>query len=321
MNLEKRARSGPGQNREAAGAATDPSCADSHDSSARCEPKLGMTHAVPVQECLKEPRWSAYREGLWGRRPNPLAPAGDLRPGADMGVPMGERLVAPTAAMLSDDGSSSDAGSLSRSSSSSLDSSPGPRQRVRRLACRVISSDPDEVSDHTEWGVTSTTAPEFPALQVPSDASLTQAVTTSVFHRSQVETDEAAASGASPVIVQTSSARDRLSCAQQGRMSPATSPRGAPVGAFDSQSPLSRPVTPAEPISVDWTPRTGFDWALLETDSWEKFEEVAQQAAQGAARNVVDEVTPGEYQRQGEMANGGPQDSSEQRGVPATWSD
>ncbi len=251
----------------------------------------GYGDSVPVQECLKEPWWSAYREGLWGRRPNPPAPAGDVRPGANVSVPMGERLVAPTAAMPSNDGSSSDSGSLSQSSLSSSDSSPGPRQRVRRLAHRVISSDPEEVSDNTAEGVTSTTAPEFPALRVPSDASLTQAVTTSVFHRSQVETDEAAAAGALPIIVRTSRARDRLSCARRGRMSPATSPRGAQVRTSDGQSPFSRPVNPAESSRVDWTPRAGFDWAPIETESWEKFEEVAQQAAQGAAKKAVDYAT------------------------------
>ncbi len=199
-----------------------------------------------------------------------------------MNVPIGERLVDPTASIPSNEGSSSDSGSLSQSSSSSSDSSPGPRQTVRRLARRVISSDPGQ-------GVTSTTAPEFPALRVPPDASLTQAVTTSVFHRNQVQTDEAAASGASPVIVRTSRAQHWLSCAQQGRISPETSPRGAPVRTFDDRSPLSRPATPAESSRVDWTPReSGFDWVPIETDSWGKFEEVAQHAARGAARKVVD---------------------------------
>ncbi len=133
---------------------------------------LGYRDSVPIQECLKEPRWSAYREVRWGKRPNPPAPTGDVRPGAIVNVPIGERLVAPTASMPSDDGSLFDSGSLSQSSSSSSDSSPGPRQRVHRLACRVISSNPEEASDNTGEGVTSTKAPEFPALRVPSDASL-----------------------------------------------------------------------------------------------------------------------------------------------------
>ena len=163
---------------------------------------------MPVQESLKEPRWSAYREGCWGKRPNPPAPVGDVRPGAAANAPLDKRLVAPAASVPPDDESSSGSGSISQHGSVSSDSGPGPRQRVCRLTRRVISSGPEEVSDNTSEGVTSTAAPEFPALHVPSTASLTQAVTTSVFHRSQVETNGAATSGASPIIVRTSRARD-----------------------------------------------------------------------------------------------------------------
>ncbi len=139
---------------------------------------------------------------------DPPAPVGDVRPGAAANAPLGKRLVAPAASVPPDDESSSGSGSISQHGSVSSDSGPGPRQRVRRLTRRVISSDPEEVSDNTSEGVTSTAAPEFPALHVPSTASLTQAVTTSVFHRSQVETNGAATSGASPIIVRTSRARD-----------------------------------------------------------------------------------------------------------------
>ncbi len=40
---------------------------------------------------------------------------------------------------------------------------------------------------------------------------------------------------------------------------------------------------------MNWTP-TGseFDWAPVKTDSWEKFEEEAQQNAQGAAGKAID---------------------------------
>ena len=95
----------------------------------------GYGDSVPFQECLKEPRWSVYREGRWGKRTNPPAPAGDVRPGTIANVPVGERLVAPTAPILLDDESSSDSGSTSRPTLSSSESSPGPRQRVRRLTC------------------------------------------------------------------------------------------------------------------------------------------------------------------------------------------
>ncbi len=48
----------------------------------------GYGDSVPFQECLKEPRWSAYRDGRWGKRVNPLVPAGDVRPGAMQMYPL-----------------------------------------------------------------------------------------------------------------------------------------------------------------------------------------------------------------------------------------
>ncbi len=212
-----------------------------------------------------------------------------MRPGAAANVPAGERLVTPTASVSSDNESSSDSGSISQPSSVSSDSSPGPWQRVRCVTCRIISSNPKQVSDDAGEGVTLITAPEFPALCVPSTASLTQAVTTSVFHMSQVETNGATTSGASPIIVRTSRARDRLSREKQGRISPDTDPRRAPARNPDDQLASSRPTTPAESSRVNWTP-TGseFDWASVETDLWEKFEKSAQQNAQGAVGKAID---------------------------------
>ncbi len=249
----------------------------------------GYRHSVPVHESLKEPRWSAYREGWWGKRPNPPAPDGNVRPGAAANVPIGERLVGPAASVPSDDESSSNSGSISQPSSASSESSPGPRQRVRRLTRSVISSDPEEISDNTSEGVTLIAAPEFPALHISSTASLTQAVTTSVFHRSQVETNGAATSGTSPIIVQTCMARDRLSREQQGIISPDTDSGRTAARNPDDLPTSSRPTTPAESSRVNWTPMgSEFDWAPVETDSWEKFEEAAQQNAQGAAEKVLD---------------------------------
>ncbi len=200
-----------------------------------------------------------------------------------------ERLVAPTASIPLDDESSSDSGSLSRPTLSSLDSSPGPRQRVRRLACRALSSYPEEASNSTDEGVTAVPALEFPALSAALDAILTEAVNISVFHRSQVETDKAAASGASPVIVRTSRARGQLSREQRGGISQRTSPCGAEAGTPNDRPLSSRPVTSVKSSRVDWTPgESGFDWAPIETDSWEKFEDAAWQAAQGATKKAVD---------------------------------
>ncbi len=179
--------------------------------------------SVPFQECLKEPRWSAYREGRWGKRTNPPTPACDVRPGTMANVPVGERLVAPTSPILLDDESSSDSGSTSRSTSRSSESSPGPRQRVRRLTCRMLYSDPEEVSDSTTGEATISPTAVFPALCNPSDAVLTQAVNDALVYRGQVEANEAAASGGSPIIVWTSRARDQRSLVQQGGISPGTS--------------------------------------------------------------------------------------------------
>ncbi len=195
-------------------------------------------------------------------------------------VPVGERLVAPTAPIPLNDESSSDSGSgsVSRSTSSSSGSSPGPRQRVHRLTCPMLYSDPEEVSNSTTEGDPADPATAFPALCNPSDAVLREAVNVALIHRDQVEADEAAASAASPVIVRTSRAQESLSRVPRGGISPRMSPRGTP----DDQSLSSRPVTPATPG------KPGFDWAPIETDSWEKFEKAAQQATRGAARKAID---------------------------------
>ncbi len=138
----------------------------------------GYGDSIPFQECLKASRWSAYREGRWGTRVNPP-----------------------------DDESSSDSCSRSQPPSSSSESSPGPRQRVRRLTCRMLYFEPEEVSDSTTGEAIDSPAATFPALCGPSNAVLTEEVNTALAHRGQVEADEAAAAEASPVIVRTSRAR------------------------------------------------------------------------------------------------------------------
>ncbi len=143
-------------------------------------------HSVPVQEPMTEPHWSAYRKGRWGRRQNPSAPIRDVRPGAAVNVPVGERSIAPVVPIPSDNESSSGSSSPSQHDSDSPDSSLGPRQRVRHLTHRIPPSDPEEASEETGKGVTSTTAPEFPALRIAPTTSMIQAVTNSVFYTSQV---------------------------------------------------------------------------------------------------------------------------------------
>ncbi len=44
----------------------DQTLKETHKTYSRLKPP-GYRDSVPVQECLKEPRWSAYREGRWGR--------------------------------------------------------------------------------------------------------------------------------------------------------------------------------------------------------------------------------------------------------------
>ena len=146
----------------------------------------------------------------------------------------------------------------------------------------MLYSDPEEVSDSTTGEATVSPTAAFPALCGPSNAVLTEAVNTALVHRSQVEANEAVALGASPIIVRTSRARDQLSRVQWGGTSPGTSPRGARVRTPDDQSLSSRPVTPV-------TPRESrFEWAPIDTDSWEKFEDAAQQATRGIAKKAMD---------------------------------
>ncbi len=36
----------------------------------------GYRHSMPVHEMLKETRWTTFRDGQWGNRPNPQPPSG-----------------------------------------------------------------------------------------------------------------------------------------------------------------------------------------------------------------------------------------------------
>ena len=245
----------------------------------------GYGDSVPVQECLKEPRWSAYGEGRWGNRTNPPAPAGDVSPEATADVPVGERLVAPTAPILLGEESSSDSGSESHPSSSSLESSPGPRQRIRRLTRRMHYSEPEEVSGSTTGQAVNSPATTFPAFCGPSNTAVAEEASTMPAPQSQAEAEETAAAGASPVIVRTSRARNRLSQAHQEETLPRMSPQGARSKTPEDQSPVSRPVTPVTPLE----PQLG--WRPIDTDSWETYEDVARRATQGIVRRTINYAT------------------------------
>lgn len=104
-----------------------------------------------------------------------------------------------------------------------------------------------------------------------------------------METNGAATPGASPIIVRTSRARDQQPREQQGTVSPDTDARGVAARNPEDQPTPARPITPTGSSRVNWTPTASeFDWAPVETDSWEKFEEAAQQNAQGAAEKAID---------------------------------
>ncbi len=131
-------------------------------------------------------------------------------------------------------------------------------------------SEPEEVSGSTTGEAVDSPATTFPALCGPSNAVLTEEANTVPAPQSQVEADETAAAEASPVIVWTSRARNRLSQAHQEETSPRASPKEARAKTPEDQSPPSRPVTPATPQE----PRLG--WRPIDTDSWEKYEDVAR---------------------------------------------
>ncbi len=240
----------------------------------------GYEDSVPVQECLKEPRWSAYREGQWGNRHNPPAPAGDVREETAADVPVGERLVTSATPDRSgpESSSDSDSGSRPRSTQGSRDSSPGPRIRVRRMTSRITYSDHEEVANSTAGEDLADTATAFPVLSGPSDADLTEAVNIALAHRDQMEADEATATAASPVIVRTSRARGSLSRVSRG----GGSSRGSPCRTPGDRSLSSRPVTPATPGE------SRFEWAPIKTESWVKFEEEAHQVTQGITGKAID---------------------------------
>lgn len=97
------------------------------------------------------------------------------------------------------------------------------------------------------------------------------------------------ANGASPIIVRTSGAREQLSREQQGTTPPDTDSHGAAAGDPADQHTPSRATTPVEPSRVGWTPMgSEVDWAPVETDSWDKFEEAAQQNVQGTTEKAID---------------------------------
>ncbi len=139
-------------------------------------------------------------------------------------------------------------------------------------------SDHEEASNSTAGEDLVDPAAAFPVLSGPSDANLMEAVNIALAHQDQMEADKAAAAAASPVIVRTSRARGSISHVSRGGISPRESLCGTP----DDRSLSSRPATPTTPGE------SGFEWAPIKTESWEKFEKEAQQVTQGIAGKTID---------------------------------
>ncbi len=144
-------------------------------------------HSVPVQELLSDHHWTAFQDGLWGNRPNPVVPEGDVRPhrGANSGQSgFGTGIELPSVRAPESP--------ISQRSASPV-TSHSPQQVV-------ISSDQEEVAEE-EMELTvpasppKTTAPR----QVPSSAQVAEAVTNMVMQARQT--------GASTLTV-TSDQRD-----------------------------------------------------------------------------------------------------------------
>ena len=140
-------------------------------------------------------------------------------------------------------------------------------------------SEPEEVSGSIAGEAVDSPATTSPALCGPSN--VTEEAHAVPAPRNQVEAGEPTAVEASPVIVRTSRARNRLSQTHQEETSQRTSSQEARPKTPEDQSPPSRPVTPVTPQE----PR--LVWRPIDTDSWEDYEDVARRATQGIVRQTI----------------------------------
>ncbi len=147
----------------------------------------GYRDSVPVQEALKKTRWADFSKGQWGTRNNPRAPEGDVRPAPTLEtVPTKEQAAAtPSRSVLSHRSVGSSVSVLTVSS----------RETITSGALQIVIPTSGTDSSREEMEVPAS-PPRNPGPQNVSNDFLTEAVTTAVLHRQQVE-DEAAASSSS----------------------------------------------------------------------------------------------------------------------------
>ncbi len=214
----------------------------------------GYRHSVPVQEALKEDRWSDFREGHWDNRENPPAPEGDVRP-----MPTGK--VFPTGEQIADtaSGSALSQCSVTRSVSSTRVSS---RETLASSTLRIVIPASDVDSSEDEMGV-SASPPQLPSSQALTTNPMTNAVTTAVLHHQGAE-DIAAASS---------------SHSQEGKLSVRQSPRaGQDLGPLRTGCPESEEAAGNDPVGAG--PRRGQNAIVpVKTHTWEEVEGAVWQSA------------------------------------------
>ena len=129
---------------------------------------------MPVQEALKEARWSDFREGRWGNRENPPAPKGDVRPvSTGKASPAGEQIAATASGSTLSQRSVTHRVSPTRVSS---------RETLASGTLQIVipASDMDSSEDGME---VSASTPRLPDSQELTTDPMTEAVTTAVLHR------------------------------------------------------------------------------------------------------------------------------------------
>ena len=148
----------------------------------------GYRHSVPVQEALKETRWTDFRQGRWGNRENPRAPEGDVRP-----VPMKETAPNEEQSTATASRAALSQCSVTRSVSVTKTSS---RETLANGTLQIVIPTSGTDSSEEEMDVR-TSPPRLPGPRGLSTDPLTDTVTTSVIHRQQVENEAAASSSRS----------------------------------------------------------------------------------------------------------------------------
>ena len=213
----------------------------------------GCRDSVPVQEALKQTRWADFSGGRWGTRENPRAPDGDVRPAPTReAIPLEEQQAATVSrSVLSHRSVSSSASVLTVSSRDTH--AEGTLQIVIPISGTDSSEEEMEVP--------------APPLRVagsqgsPNDL-LTEAVTTAVLHRQQVE-DEVAASSSSG----QEKALPAPATKQDPRRELGESIGSGPVGAGANKE--------------QGTPKP------VETHTWEEMEGAVRQGARGTVEGTM----------------------------------